>query len=150
MLILPWAQFAEAGEALYCIATVHKLSERQKRTERILAVGEHRLLVLKPKRKGLLASATGAERSRQRMLASCACLFRSSMSPISTIHSEMISHLCIVQEPYFGTSFFRALVLLKIAHSCDFASFHSRDARLHCHLSSWPAWQRCLANGQLR
>ena len=60
------SQFAEAGEALYCIATVHKVGERSKRSERTLAVGEHRLIVLKPKKKGLLGG--GNERSRQRVI----------------------------------------------------------------------------------
>ena len=66
------SQFAEAGEVLYCIATVYKVGERGKRSERTLAVGEHRLIYLKPKKKGSsysLASAhSGNERSRQRML----------------------------------------------------------------------------------
>ena len=45
---------------LYCIATVYKVGEQ--RSERTLAVGEHRLIYLKPKKnsKGLLASRTRA------------------------------------------------------------------------------------------
>ena len=61
------SQFAEARETMYCIAAVRKVGERSKRSERTLAIGEHRLIVLKPRKRGLLAS-TGVERSRQRVM----------------------------------------------------------------------------------
>jgi hypothetical protein len=61
------AQFADAGETLYCIACVYKLGERQKQSPRTLAIGEHKLLVLKPRKKGLLGATEGTK-ARQRTL----------------------------------------------------------------------------------
>eukprot|EP00900_Chrysochromulina_parva_P010897 jgi/Chrpa1/19809/Chrysochromulina_OHIO_Genome00007009-RA len=59
--------FADAGETLYCIACVYKLGERQKQSPRTLAIGEHKLLVLKPRKKGLLGATEGTK-ARQRTL----------------------------------------------------------------------------------
>jgi serine/threonine protein kinase len=50
------ATFAEAGEPLLCVAAVTKLGERSKRSERILAVGAYRLLVLSPKKQRVTMS----------------------------------------------------------------------------------------------
>ena len=48
------AAFAEADEQLLCIAAVHKVGDK-KRSERLLGVGVHRLLVLATKTKKLLS-----------------------------------------------------------------------------------------------
>ena len=85
--------FAEAGEQMLAIAAVHKVGDK-KRSERLLGVGAHRLLVLATKKRPLLSLGSASSRLR-------VCVWRGLLSNLSPhphphphhhVHSHSHSH----------------------------------------------------------
>ena len=127
------SQFAEAGETLYCIACVHKVGERAKRSERTLAVGEHRLLVLKPKKKGFLASAAG-ERSRQRTM-----FWHELLSAAGSADDRGMLRICFIPQQGRSSSL-PSLFLAKLAKISGYAAEAMWQLLLEVEIE--PRWNR--------
>lgn len=82
------AYFAEAGEQMLAIAAVHKVGDK-KRSERLLGVGTHRLLVLSTKRKQLLSMG----QSRLRV-----CFWHELLSCAGSPEDGTLLRLCFVPQ----------------------------------------------------